>query len=128
MSKKASNRYLLASAQSLSASFNSTPTIIMNQDNISYQINVTTTNSQGTWKVQASDDYQVPAGTTQIENPGNWVDLTLGGGTPNVNAANTIINISLNQTTFAAIRLAYTSTTAGTGHCDIWVMEKRLGG
>ncbi len=118
---------LIASAQSLAASFQTTPTVINYADNVSYQINVTTTNSTGTFSVQASLDYQQQT-PMQVGRTGNWIDLSLGGGTPTVAAANDSIIINLNQMPYSAIRLAYTSTIAGAGHADIYIMHKQIGG
>lgn len=129
MSQKNSLRYQLVSGQSLAASFNTSPTMVKVLDNCSYQINITTSDSIGTFKVQASDDYQASGPNDNVVvNAGNWVDLTLAGGSPTVSAANDHIIINLNQLPFNAIRLDYTAGTAGTGTCDIWVVCKRLGG
>jgi len=114
--------------QSLSATFTSPITTIKFSDNVSYQINVTTSDSTGTFEVQASDDYS-PIGPSQpVPNPGNWVTLPLGGGTPTVAGANDLILINLNQLPFTAVRLVYTSTIAGTGTADMWVLAKQIGG
>ena len=80
--------------QSLAASFTTAPTLIDFQDNVAYQINVTTTNSTGTFAVQASLDYEKGNGLENART-GNWVTLTLGGGTPTVSAANDNIMIYL---------------------------------
>lgn len=129
MSRKNTLVTPLVIGQSLSASFNSAPTVVRYLDNCSYQINVTTTNSSGTFTVQASDDYYVNEGNDSVVvNPGNWVTLTLAGGTPFVAGANDSIIINLNQLPFYAIRLAYTSTAAGTGTCNIYIVNKQIGG
>lgn len=117
----------IAAAQSLAASFTSPVTVIKYLDNIAYQINVTTTNSQGTFTVQGSLDYAVDGPSGTVTNAGNWIDLNLGSS-PTVSAANTNIIINLNQLPFAAIRLVYTSAVAGTGACDILIAGKQLGG
>lgn len=117
---------LIESAHSLAASFNSAPTVIDYLDNCAYQVNITTTNSTGTIAVQGSLDY-VPANNgAQVANTGTWVDLTLGGGTPTVGAANDSILINLQQVPFHAVRLVYTSTVAGTGTANIYVMAKMI--
>lgn len=116
---------------SLSTSFTSPITVVRNLDNCSYQINVTTTDSDGTFQVQVSNDYYVEPNTNVVVNPGNWVALTLtssGGPVPTVSATSTIITINLNQLPFYATRLAYISTTAGTGTALIYVADKRIGG
>ncbi len=115
----------IASSQSLAASFNTTPTMVPYLDNCSFQINVTTTNSTGTFSVQGSLDYQQST-FNQLGVTGHWVDLSLGGGVPTVAAANDSIIINLNQIPFNALRLAYTAGTAGTGHADIYFMSKEI--
>lgn len=113
---------------SLSASFNSPPTVVRHLDNCSYQINVTTTNSVGTFQVQVSNDYYVNEGNDSVVvNPGTWIPLTLAGGTPFVAAANDNIVINLNQLPFYAIRLAYTAGTPGTGTATVFITDKVLG-
>lgn len=119
---------LNSTPQSLAASFLSPVTFIQHLDNCSYQINITTTNSIGTFKVQGSNDYTPNVVGNTVASSGTWVDLPLGGGTPNANAANDNIMIDLNQLPFNAIRLSYTAGTAGTGTCDMWLVCKQVGG
>lgn len=116
----------LTAAQSLSASFNSTATLIPFMDNCAYQINATTSDAVGTFAVQGSVDY-VPATANSPGNTGNWVDLSLGGGTPTLASANDSLIINLMQVPFNALRLAYTRTS-GTGTAELWVMSKQVGG
>lgn len=117
---------VIAADQSLAASFTTTPTVLSYQDNVAYQINVTTTDSTGTFEVQASMDY-VPPGTGSVPpDAGTWATLTLDG-TPSVAGANDVIAISLNQVPYKALRIAYTSTVAGTGTCDITIMARTVG-
>lgn len=124
--KNALTPIVLESSHSLSATFSTAPTVIDWLDNLVYQIIVTTTDSIGTFSVQASLDY-VPAGqTSSAPNAGTWTDLTLGGGTPTVNAANDSIIINLNQLPFHAIRLTYTAGTAGTGVAKILIEGKMI--
>lgn len=114
---------------SLSAGFTSPITVVEHLDNCSYQINVSTTNSVGTFAVEVSNDYHVNSSANgTVTNPGNWTALTLAGGTPSVNAAPDTIVINLNQLPFYAVRLRYTSTTAGTGTSTIFITDKQLGG
>lgn len=115
----------VAAAQSLSATFSSKPTMIPYLDNCAYQINITTSNSTGTFSVQGSLDYE-QAKFDQLGITGNWIDLSLGGGTPTISAANDNIIINLNQVPFNALRLHYTSTVAGTGTVDILFMSKMV--
>lgn len=125
MSRKAQLNYVLEENKSLSSSFVTNPTVVTFLDNLSYQINVTTSDSQGVFVVQASNDYDVglPAG---IENLGQWFDLVLSG-VPTVNLANDTIAISMNQVPFKAVRLSYTANTPGTGVCKIIIQDKMLG-
>lgn len=116
----------LVASQSLSSSFISPVTTIIYTDNVSYQINVTTTDSSGTFAVQVSDDYQTNPTTGAVMNPGTWDSLILSG-TPSVSGATDSIIISMNQLPFTAIRLAYTSSVAGTGHADIYITTKAIG-
>lgn len=115
----------IAIAQSLATSFSTTPTIISQGDNVGYQIDVTTSDSIGTFAVEVSMDYQ-PSGPYGPAKAGNWSALQLSGS-PTVNSANDTINISLNQPPFKAVRLTYTAGTAGTGHADIFVSYKSVG-
>lgn len=119
--------YPVITNQSMSASFNSSPTIIRYLDNVSYQINVTTTDSTGTFNIQVSNDYQFDEVANRVVSIGNWDNLTLSG-TPSAAGANDIINISLNQLPFYAIRLSYTAATAGTGTCSAYLSAKQVGG
>jgi hypothetical protein len=111
----------------MAASFTTTPTMITYGDNYAYQIDITTSDSTGEFKVQGSVNYQAQQGVQEPED-GAWVDLPLGGPTTNPEAAgaNDNIIINLNQLPFNAIRLVYTPDTAGTGTCDVWVMGKML--
>lgn len=128
MARKNVLLYPVKLAQSLSASFNSPPTIVKFTDNVAYQINVTASGSSGTFKVQASLDYNPDVIGTQADTTANWIDLTLAGGTPTISGSNDTILINLNQLPFNAIRLVYTSTVPGTGTCDIYIMSKQLAG
>lgn len=130
MARKDILRYEVATAQSMATTFTSSPTNIKYLDNIAYQINITTSNSTGTFSVQGSADYDQNQPGTAINNAGNWVDLPLGGPTtaPVAAGANDSILIYMNQLPFSAIRVVYTSTVAGTGHCDIFLMARQVGG
>lgn len=115
---------LLVSGQTLSAGFTTTPTNIDFLDNVAYQINVSTTNSVGTFTVQVSLDY-VPPNANTLANTGNWTDLNLSA-VPTVAAANDTIGISMTQLPYRAIRLKYNSTNAGTGTCSIYIQAKMI--
>ena len=119
--------YKVASAQSLAATFTTNPTVINYLDNIAYQINATASGSSGTFTVQGSIDYKIEEPGTQVINPGNWVDLTLSG-TPSLSGTDDTILINLNQLPFAAVRLKYTSSVAGSGTCDVYIEGKQIGG
>jgi hypothetical protein len=126
MARKDTVRTQLQAGQSLAAAFFSPATMIRNLDNVSYQINVTTTDSAGTFSVQVSNDYDKTY-TGDVDNAGNWANLVLSG-IPAVAGTNTVIVVNLNQLPFNAIRLAYTPGTAGTGHADVWLVAKQIGG
>lgn len=116
---------LIASAQSLAVSFNSAPTVIEQGDNVGYQINISGGASTGTIAVQVSMDYErVPQDASA--DAGTWSDLALSG-IPTLTGSADIINITLNQPPFKAIRLAYTSDVAGTGTADIYISYKSVG-
>lgn len=117
---------VLEAAKSLAASFTTSPTTVSFQDNISYQINVTTSNSTGEFSIEASNDYNEGNNGMTGPDAGNWATLPLDG-TPTVAAANDVILINLNQIPFKAIRLAYTADTAGTGVAEILIMARTLG-
>lgn len=127
MARKDVVRTQLLTSQDMSSSFNSPITLIRNLDNCSYQINITTTDSIGTFAVQGSNDYGIYGPTNLVENTGNWIDLDLSG-VPFANAADDSILINLNQLPFNAIRIAYTATTPGTGTLDLWIVCKQVGG
>lgn len=116
---------VLESSKSLAASFFSPATVLDFQDNVLYQIDVTTSDSEGEFAVQVSQDYQPPNGQVTA-NAGTWVDLPISG-TPSVNAANDNILISLNQVPFHAMRLKYTQSVAGTGTCKITLTARPVG-
>ena len=126
MARKNTLKYQLLTDQSLSGNFISPVTFIRNTDNVSYQINIDTIDSIGSFFVEVSDDYAVNEANS-VTNPGQWVRLTLSGD-PFVNAADDIIGISLNQLPYDAIRLVYESSTPGTGTCSAIITSKQIGG
>lgn len=112
---------------SLASSFFSPATVVRYLDNCSYQINVSTTDSVGTFTVQVSDDYYVNEGNDLVVmNPGTWTTIQLSGG-PSVAGATDSIVIDLRQLPFYAVRLAYTSSVAGTGTAQIYITDKSVG-
>jgi hypothetical protein len=98
--------------QSLAASFQTIATDVKFQDNLSYQINVNTSNSSGTFYLQGSNDGV------------NYADLMPCGA---VAGANDEILINVNQFPFAKMRLSYVSSVAGTGTCNIILMARTVG-
>lgn len=128
MARKNSFTSRLNAATSLAASFTTAPTMVNYEDNIAYQINVTTSNSTGAFSVEASLDYSPGGPTENAAVSGNWVQLNLAGGNPTVAAANDSILVDLNQLPYKAVRLKYTAGTAGTGVCDIFLSARTLGG
>ena len=131
MSRKSVLPFVVAASQSLAASFTTIPTIINYLDNIGYQITVTTSDSTGTFAIQASNDFRPAANGPEfpVANPGTWSTLTLGGAVaaPVAAAANDTIVIDMNQVPFSALRVIYTSTVAGTGTCKIALFAKSVG-
>lgn len=112
---------------SLATSFTTPATVIRYLDNCSFQINVSTTDSQGIFEIQVSDDYYVNEGNDSVvANPGNWIPLTLAGGTPTVAGVDTLIGIALTQLPYYGIKVAYISSVAGTGTCQIYITNKGL--
>lgn len=102
----------IASAQSLAASFNSAPSTWVMQDNVGYQINISTVDSVGTFYLQASLDGL------------SWTDLGVCGV---VSAANDTAVVEYNETGTYRTRLRYQSATPGTGTCTILVSAKAMG-
>lgn len=84
-------------------------------DNIGIQINITAPAlTSGFFTVNASLDGV------------NYMPLVMSG-TPAVSGSADTVMISLNQVPFRYITVNYTSSTAGTGSCDVWVMSKEIG-
>ena len=102
----------IASAQSLAADFESDETNVQQLDNISYQINVTTTDSIGVFYLQVS-----------LDNI-NFSDIGVAGS---VAGANDVIIVDITEIAEPYIRLRYDSSTAGTGTCKIMLNAKVLG-
>lgn len=115
----------IVTTQSMASSFNTAPTMIPFLDNVTYEIVCTTGGSIGTFDVQVSNDYAKDATTGTVTNAGNWTSLTLSTPLTSTGAGDTMV-ASLNQLAFNAIRLAYTSSTAGTSTCTITIGAKRL--
>lgn len=127
MARKDTLQAKISTAQSLSATFTSPVTLIKNTDNVSYQINATTADAVGTFKVQGSDDYRAEEPMNAVLSSGSWADIPLGGDALSLASANDTLIISMNQLPFQAVRIVYTRSS-GTGSCDIWISTKQLGG
>jgi hypothetical protein len=127
MARKNTLNYTLATGQTLASSFVTPATVVQNLDSCSYQINISTTDSVGTFAVQVSNDFQQDEVNNVIKTTGTWTALTLSG-IPTVSASSDSIVIDLQQLPFYAMRLSYTSTTAGTGTCSVILNCKQLGG
>ncbi len=126
MGRKPALNYQLLSNQSLAAAFISPVTVPTTEDSISYQIDITTTDSTGTFAVQGSNNYEIVGPGRTVVNPGVWFDLPLGG-TPTVAAADDVIAIEIRVPSFNAYRLVYTPTVAGTGTCNVRINAKTVG-
>lgn len=119
--------YTAAAPKSMASTFTSPATIVRNLDNCAYQINIITSDSTGTFAIQASNDYAVNDETGLVVNAGNWITLPLSGS-PTAAGANDQILINLNQLPFNAIRFAYTASVAGTGTLSAYLVCKQIGG
>lgn len=108
---------LIASDQSMAASFDSEETNIQHYDNIIYQINVKTGSPQGTVNIEVSNDFDPHLDTGNWQSLGSDYDSTIDGTGQGV--------FDLNQLPFKYARLVYTRTS-GTGTCDIYVGAKGL--
>jgi hypothetical protein len=102
-------------AVSLSTAFNTVYTNMDRLDNVSYQINITTTNSTGIFTLQASSDPLFV----------NWSTV---GTAATVNGTNDTAIVWVNQEYCSAyVRLVYTPTIPGTGTCVIILTAKDIG-
>ena len=99
---------------SLAANFVSISTSVLYQDSVVYQINITTSDSTGTFFVQESVD-----GVT-------YVDMGTAGTASGAND-NILCEIDSNRTA-PFIRIRYASSVAGTGTCTIQMAAKQVGG
>lgn len=127
MSRKNQLAAKILTAQSLSAAFTSPPTLIKYLDNCSYQINISTSNSTGTFSVQGSNDFAMNEPSNTVTNPGNWAAIPLSA-VISAAAANDTALIDLNQLPFTAVRVSYAPTIAGTGVIDLYLQMKQVGG
>jgi len=127
MARKNTLEYPLLTDKSLSTSFISPVTIVKNLDNCSYQITITTSDSIGTFAVEASNNYESNEITNDVTYSGDWAPLDIGG-VPVANGSNDVILIDLNQLPFKAIRVSYTTSTPGTGTCDMKLIARQIGG
>lgn len=102
----------IATGQSLAANFTSAVSTWVMQDNVDYQINVTTTDSSGNFFLQVSLDGS------------NWTDV---GPCGTIAAASDTILVEYNQAGSYKTRIRYAAGTAGTGTCNILVSAKAMG-
>lgn len=113
-------RRRLLNAQSMGATFNSSPTNIERMDNVSIQTNVSGSSSPvGTFKVQVSNDYEQDADGT-VRAAGNWIDVT---GLSQAISGDTQILFELALTAAAWVRLVYTRTS-GTATANAYLVAK----
>lgn len=103
---------VVVSPKSLAADFNSELSTWENQEAISYQINVTTSDSTGQFLLQTSLDGD------------NWVDI---GACGTVAAADDTIVVEYIQQGSYKTRVRYAANVPGTGTCEILVSAKAVG-
>ena len=111
----------IAQLQSLAANFIATPTEVSFQDNLAYEILVTTSDSEGQFTLIGTLDSPDNLGSFAAVN---WVDLIPCG---TIAAANDIIGIDINQFPFKYVSLKYVSSVAGTGTASIKLMARTVG-
>lgn len=116
-------QYKILNAQSLGASFSSAPTNIEIMDNVSYQMNVTTSDANGTFTVEVSDDYNQDS-QGNIISAGNWIALPVSVAMT-LTGVNDTIMFDGNQISHPWIRLTYTRAS-GTGTVTAYVTGKML--
>lgn len=123
-SKGALLPFHVVNAVSMAATITSSPTNVQYLDNVVYELSWPSTGSpNGTFAVQASEDYQVSS-TGTVTNSGTWVPLTLSSTITATGSADQAL-IDLNQIPFSWIRLVYTRSS-GTGTLDVFVSGKSL--
>lgn len=99
--------------QSLAASFTTPVTKVVQGDKISYQINIFSSDSTGTFNVQGSLD---------------GINFSTIGPAGIVAAANDTAICDIIDADCFYYQLTYTPTVPGTGTCQIWVSWKADGG
>lgn len=95
MSRKNTHLFKFWNEQSLTDDAFSTPTNILNVDNIGLQLIVTTTANNGLFTVQVSNDNV------------NWSDITLNPSIDALASSNIPITVNLNQLPFAWLRVKF---------------------
>lgn len=131
MARKNTLIYQVVTDQPLDTNFETVPTSVEYLDNCSYQIDITTTDSEGAFTLEGSNNYAINQVTGVVANLGTWVPIDLGssdGTQPSVEAANDQIMIHMNQLPFLFIRLKYVGTTPGTGTVAIVLNCRQVGG
>jgi hypothetical protein len=111
----------LETSKSLASTFILTPTEVSFQDNLAYEMVVTTSDSVGNFTLIGTLDSPDNLGSFALVN---WVDLIACGS---VSSANDVIGVDINQFPFKYISLRYTSVTPGTGTVAIKLMARTVG-
>lgn len=107
--------------KSLAVNFTSTPTEVSFQDNLAYEIIVTTSDSTGNFFLVGTLDSPDNLGSFSAVN---WVQLIACG---TITGANDVIGIDINQFPFKYVALQYVASTPGTGTCNVKVMARTVG-
>jgi len=103
---------VIESAKSMAADFVTASTVVQMEDTLSYQINITTSDSTGTFYLQGSNDDT------------NFVTIGTAGSAA---GANDTILVDIGDVSCKHIRISYTSSVAGTGTCKIYLMARSVG-
>jgi hypothetical protein len=108
----------------MASSFNSAPTNVQYMDNVTYVLEWSGSSPEGTFTVQASEDYSVSS-TGTVLNAGTWITLPLSA---TITASGTADNalLDLNQLPYSWVRLAFTSSDASSGTVNAYVSAKAV--
>lgn len=123
-SKNALTPFHLIIDGAMSASITSAATNIQYLDNVSIQLNFTTSDAVGTFSVQGSLDHAANSLTNQQITAGNWVTITLPTSPVAASADNQIL-LDLNQLSFPWIRVVYTRSS-GSGTLNAYISAKAV--
>lgn len=102
----------IAASQSLASDFETDKTTVAFQDSVSYQINILTVDSVGTFYLQVSND------------GANFVDVGIAGTAA---AADDTIIVDVSDMAEKYVRIRYAGSVAGTGSCDVLLMARSVG-